>query len=186
MERIGSGFRNGVDGTGRVVAVLRGQSVHFHFEFLESVWKWKRQVQIVFGIVVRSPVEHVIETAVHAAADLDDDSRVIPDSRVKRGIGRGNGSSGEEDQFGGIAAIERQLQNPLVIDDIAYSGTAGFDESRVGLDFHFIGDLSDLKNGIHCWSRSNLQRDSGLYISPEAGQSRFDRIRSDRQVLQYV
>src|SRR5207237_42222 len=93
---------------------------------------------------VRSSVQHVVQTTVHAAADLNHDSGIIPDARIKRAIRGRNRSPSQKDQFCWIAAIQRQLQTTLVIDDVTDSATPRFHESRVSRDFNARQDSSSL------------------------------------------
>ena len=51
------------------MSVLSGYSASFYFEFLQRIREGERQIQIVFRIVMRSPVQKIIETAVSATRD---------------------------------------------------------------------------------------------------------------------
>src|SRR5262245_7004474 len=165
------------------MTILRGQSIHFNFELLKRVRERQRQIQIVFRIAVRPSVQQVVQAAVHSAADLNHNGGIVSDTRIKRVVRCRNRSPSEKDQLRWITAIQRQLQNTLVVDDISHAGTARFGKSGIGLDFHLVRDLSDFKDGIHDRIRSNLQNDSGLYVRLKTRQSSLDRVRPYGQIL---
>src|SRR5262249_49057168 len=57
-------------GAGGMEAVLGGQAAGFHLEFLQCVRKWKRQIQVVVGVVVVRAVQAVGQSSLHAPGNL--------------------------------------------------------------------------------------------------------------------
>ena len=69
VNGIRSRFGDAIYSAGCVMSVLSGYSAGFYFEFLQRIREGERQIQIVFRIVMRSPVQKIIETAVSATRD---------------------------------------------------------------------------------------------------------------------
>ena len=100
-------------------------------EFLQRVREGQRQVQVVVGVVVHRAVERVGDAVRQAAADRDRDAARVVARRRRLLIDR---RSGEHQQAGHLAPLQRQLDDALVFDDFADAGAAHVDERRRGFD----------------------------------------------------
>ena len=59
--------------------------------------------------------------------------------------GRRGGEAGEEDQLGRLPAVQRQLDDALVVDDLADAGRVRFDHRRVRGDGDLLADGADAR-----------------------------------------
>ena len=51
--------------------------------------------------------------------------------------------AGQHDQVGDLAALQRQLDDPLLLDDLADAGAAHVDERRGRFDRHRLLEVAD-------------------------------------------
>ncbi len=67
-------------------------------------------------------------------------------------------------QVGGIPAVERQVQDPLVVHHLADAEVARLDHQRVGLNGDVLGDLAERQGDVDDRVRADLQHDAGLRV----------------------
>ena len=148
VKVVGAGLGHDVNRAGTVLPVLRRQRAGLDLELLQRVWERKRQTQIIDRVVVRPAVHHVSQGTVGAAASYGDGSLVgIVLARVKLAdVAERNrrGGSGEVNELSGLAAIERELNHALRIDQLSDPRAARLHETCVRLHFDLFADLADL------------------------------------------
>src|SRR5262249_52641506 len=156
--------------TCRMVSILCRYRASVHFEFLQCVWEWKRQSLVAVWIVVYSSVQQERQTIIRSSTNRNDVRRIVP-----RGILRStaDSSSRQNDQFGHLPSVERQLHHTHVVDDLADSGVSRFDERRVRLYFDGFRNLADFHRDVDLWICIDLQDDSGLHKHPETREACF-------------
>jgi hypothetical protein len=183
VEIIGARLRHRVDRPSRVLSVLSRHGAGFHFEFLQRIRKWKRQIQIVERIVMSASIQQVHQAVIQPTGDGNGLRGIIP---VRRLRASSDSRARENNQFDGLPAIERQFEHSRVIGHLADAGVSRFDQCRIGLHFYLIGNLTDFQNNIHGWVCGYLKDDSALHMGLETGKHCFQPIRSDRQVRQEI
>ena len=108
-KAVGARLCHGVDRPRRVHPVLGGQPAGGHLELLQRIGEGEREVRVVIRIVVHGPVEGVRHAGPQPAGDGDGHRLVaVP---VATDLARVDGRSGEDDQVGHLAPLERELQN---------------------------------------------------------------------------
>ena len=85
-----------------------------------------------------------------------------------------------------IASIERHLRDLLVGDDLPDGRRARFHLAGVRLNFHLVGNLTDLKDNVDCRTGVDLKNDSRLHVRLEAGQTRLEHVGSKRQTREDI
>ena len=125
-ERVGARLGDQVHRRRGVVAVARRQRAGLDLELLQRVGERRRQVQVVERIVVGAAVHDVGDAVGLAAGDRDRDGRVVLVG-VEVARRRGRRQPGQEDQLGRLAAVQRNLGDLLVVDDLPDAGGARFD-----------------------------------------------------------
>jgi hypothetical protein len=87
-------------------------------------------------------------------------------------------------QVGGIASVERQVQDALVVHHLADAEIAGFDGERARLDRHGLLDLPHRHSDDDGRRRTDLQHDAGLRVRPEALQRGLETVRTNGEIRQ--
>ena len=180
MKPVVARFRDGVDGRGRVKAILCRHCAGLNLEFLESVRKWQRQAQTVVGILPDGTIQQ-IRHAVAVAARHRYHDRGIVSYRIHRTLSGIVRHAGQEDQFVRIASVERHLRDLLIRDDLPDGRSTRFNQSGVRCNFNLLRGLADLKHDVDQRAGIDLKDNTSLQVGPEAGQSGFEHIRSDGQ-----
>ena len=185
VEAIRSRLRDDVDGGGGVVPVARRQRAGLDLELLDRVGERRGEVQVVEGIVVRAAVHDVRHAVGLAAGDGNRDRRVvlvgveIPGRRRRR-------ETGEENQLRGLAAVERNLVDPLVVDDLSHTRGARFDHGRIGEHRDLFAKVADAQRDLDRRVGVDLQDDAVLHVGVEPRERDLELIRPDRQVRKDV
>ncbi len=104
-----------VDRRAGVEAVLRVLRAGLDAELLQRVGERQRQVEVVVGVVVQRAVEHVGDAERLAAGHRDATPPCMLRLDDGPGVHRGAGETGSGRR---VAAVERQLLDPLVLDDM--------------------------------------------------------------------
>ena len=167
-------------------AILGRQSTGFDLELLQSIWKGKRQIQIVIGIVVVGSVQAIREPGLHSTGDLNNDGRIVSTAWIQRALRRRGCHSRQQDQLGDLSPIQRQLQHASVVDHLADARVACFHERGIGLHFDGFRNLSHFHQDIQHGIASDLEHDSRSHITAKARQCRLQPIRTDREIRQNV
>jgi hypothetical protein len=90
--------------------------------------------------------------------------------------------AGEDDEVGDLAALERQLHDPFLIDDGADAGAADVHERRRAFDGYGLLDVAQGERDIDRRPRIDLQHDAGLHVGAEPLQRDLQLVGTDRQV----
>ena len=85
---------------------------------------------------------------------------------VQASLGRGGGA-GQEDQLGGVAAVQGQFDDAGLIHHLADAGAVSFHHAGVRLDHDFLAERADLKGCVDHRVAVHLKHDSGLDESVE-------------------
>ena len=93
-----------------------------------------------------------------------------------------HGRAGDHDQVGDLAALERQLDDPLVLDDVADAGAAHIDDRRGRLDRDRLLEIADRELRVERRRGADLQHDAGLDVGTESLERHLQPVRAGRQV----
>ena len=171
-----------IDTCPRVHAVLGGQPAGRDPEFLQRVRERQRQVGVGLRVVVRRAVEHVGDAKRQAAGDRD---RHAAWNAALRDAGL-DGSASQNKEVRDLASLQRQLHDPLVLDDRADARAAHVHERGRGVDRHCFLDAAHRQHGIDDRRCGDLQHDAGLLVASEPRQRDFQPVRTGRQIRQNV
>ena len=73
----------------------------------------------------------------------------------------------KRNQVGHLPAIERQLENALVLHHLTDARGPGFHQRGAGLDLHRLRKLTKLQDDVDHGTAVDLQHDAGLRMRPE-------------------
>ena len=104
-----------------------GESARGDAEFLQRVGERHRQVHVALRAVVRRPVEQVADADGQAAGDRDGHASGKVPAADDSGL---HHRTGQHDQISHLPALQRQLEDPLVVHDVADAGAPDIDERR--------------------------------------------------------
>ena len=107
-------------------------------------------------------------------------------SRLRRIFRNVDSRTDRQNQLGRVASIQRQFQDSLRFHSLADTNGSGLHKRRVGLNLDLLGTLTHFERHVNDRIAVYLQHDSGLYERPEAGQSCFQFVRTQRQVRQNI
>src|SRR5262249_6790509 len=127
MKRVRAGFGHGIHRSGRAHAALRSEATRGHAEFLQRVWKGEWEAGGGLWIVVDGPVERIRHAELQSARYRDVHAALEVPAVGPAGLHR---RAGEDDEIGDLAALERQLHDPLLFDDGADARAADVHERR--------------------------------------------------------
>jgi hypothetical protein len=134
---------------------------------------------------VRAAVHDVADAVGLPARDRDGGRRKVLVGVEIPGRRR-RGEPREEDQLGHLASVERQLDDALVIDDLADARAVSFDGRRVAGHRHLLRHVADPQRHVDHWIRADLEHDTVLDIGVEARQRHLELIGADGQVREHV
>ena len=164
-------------------AVLGVGAARGDAELLHRVGKRQRETGSVLGVVVQRAVQQIRHTERQPAGDGDVhatlEAAVVRPSHVDRGARL-------EDQVGDLASLQRQLDNALLLDDLADACALRVHERRRRLDGNRLGQLAQSKGDVDRRRRGHLQDDARLDIGAEAREHDLEPVRPDGQVRQDV
>ena len=128
------------------------------------------------------PAIHDVGDAIRCAAGHRNRRRRIVLVRLKVGRWRGSGQPRKQDQLRGLPAIERQLDDSLVVDDLTDPGAARLDERRTGGHGDHLAQNTNLQFNVELRIRAYLQNDAFLQIRRESVQRDLKLIRTRGKV----
>ena len=167
------------------MTVPRRQRARLDLELLQRVRKRRRQIQVVERIIVRAAVHDVGDAVGLAACHRDRDRWEILVG-VEVAGGSGGRETGEKDQLGGLPAVQRHLEDALIVDHLSDAGAVRLDEARVRDDGHLFADGADAQRDVDLGVRAHLQHDAVADVGVEPLQDDFQLVRPHRQVRQHV
>ncbi len=132
---------------------------------------------------MRRTVERVGHAERQAATDRDEHAA----RHAAGGGGAGlDGGAGEHDQVGDLAALQRQLQDRLVVHDRADARAADVDERRRGLHGDRLLERAHGERRIDRRRPAHLQDDARLHVGPESLERDLEPVGPGRKVRQHV
>ena len=190
MQLIRARLGDRVDLAARSPAAARsGAAADFHLKLLERIREREWHLRVVIRIVMHGSVQGIHHSELQSASDGDkiSCSTRTPNKTARyRACNPLDSGARDCDQVGDPAPLQRQFQNPLVLDDRTHSRAPRFHERGIGLHLDLFGDLTDLQNRVDHRVAVDLQDNSGLYKRTKTEQCRFKSIRTQRQVRQNV
>ncbi len=141
VKRVAATLGNQVDDATAEAPELRAHGVGLHAELLHRVNR-RRVVQVedrhvVLGVDVRHAVDRDLARGVAAAAD------------ERRGSWRGRDTRRERRERERIAAVQRQIDESLVLDRLAHRGTGRFNRRAATDDCDQLGGLPELERDVN-------------------------------------
>ena len=180
-ERVRARLGHRVDRRARMHAVLRRQRAGFRLEFLQRVGERQRQVQVVARVVVHRAIEHVAHAERQPAGQrIGLGAAAAAHGAAREGLHLRHRRRQILQQVGGVASVQRQVEDPLVVHHLADAEAARLDHLRVGLDGDGFGDLAERQGDRHDRVAVHLQHDARLHGGPEPLQRHFELVGADR------
>ena len=122
---------------------------------------------------MRGPIQIVLDAVAHTACNRNAHA---PGHAVLRRGPSLDGQAGKSDQIGRLPPIERQIEDPLRLDDRSHTRASRFDRSRACLHLDRFGDLADAEHYRNRRIAANLQLDSSLHVAAESSLGCFQSI----------
>src|SRR5439155_2353625 len=163
--------------------MLSGQPASLHLELLKRIGKWQRQSLTVVRVEVADSVQAIRRSEAQAAGCRYD--QPVGETPVSCRIQQ-DGRASQKDQLGSVASVERQFQDPLVLDELPNADVPRLDRDSVGLYLDRVRHLAHLQYWVDYCTAVDLQDNASLHVSPEPGQSSLQPIRSEHQVRQDI
>ena len=135
----------------------------------------------LLGLVVRAAIHDVGHAVGLAAGDRDRHRRIVLVGVEVAGRRRRR-EAGEEDQLGGLPAVERQLDDALVVDDLADAGGMRLDHRRVRGHRDLLADRADRERDVDLRVGADLQDDAVLHVGVEPRQRDLQLVGPDRKI----
>ena len=178
VERVRAGLADQVDLVG-AEPVLRRVRRRLFLELLDGVDGQDGGRRAERGVDVRRAVDHEVVRRRPRAHDAD---RVAdPLAHVALfavGLDR---AGAEEQQLEEVAAVQRQLRDLLLGDDLADGGGVGVDRRGIGFDFDPFGDVACGQLEVDALDLIDVQLHVGMHGELEPGLLRGDDIDADRE-----
>ena len=147
VELVGPRAGDGVDDRADIPAVLRAEAVRLDAELLQRVRIRHRVGTVAVMIVVGPAVEHVVGRVAACAARRH---RLRPRvGRAGRQVGTiGQDAGHERHQLRGVAAVQRQVFDALLIDHGSQRAAGRVHRGRHPADRHRLGHRADLQPDV--------------------------------------
>src|SRR5439155_614989 len=113
------------DGTRRLHTALGRSRTCFDFELLQRIRKWYGEICIEDWIIVIRTIESIIQARRQSACNRNDRCR----KRVSAvdAFGCRSRRSSERDQFRHLSSIQRQLEDPSILNNLSNTRASCFD-----------------------------------------------------------
>src|SRR5262249_48390725 len=145
----------------------------------QSVREWKWLTLAIVRIGMGDSVQIVSGAKTHVSRSRNNGTALVTAIGGRPLL---NCASGQRDQVGRVAAIERQFENALVFYDRADANSARFHHRCIRLDFDLFGNLPNLHDGIDECSVIDLQHNACLNKRSKSRQGGFKPIGSESQI----
>ena len=155
-----------------------------HTEFLKRVRERKRQVRVVVEIAVHRAVERVGNAGAQTTRDRN--RHAVVAIEVLQHLACVDGGTGEHDQVGHVAPLQRQLDDLGLLDHVTDTGCADVDQWRRALDGDGLLQVSHREHNVDRRHATDLQHDAALHVGAESLQRDFQPVRAGGQVRQDV
>ena len=182
VPAIGAGFGDDVDDRAGVAAVLGVVGVREDLEFLDRVRRRAQHEAGVERVVVGRAVEQEVVRLVALAVDVEAAGDVA--EAAGRGVAvlpaepdrRRDDTRNQRAELREVAAVERQVDDLLLIDDDAERRVGGFDERRLAEHRHLLFELADLQLHVGADRFVDDDRDRVADGGAESGERRLHLI----------
>ena len=166
-----------------VHAVLRREAARRDAEFLQRVGKRQRQAAVFCGSLCMAPSSvYATPNGRPPATEMFTPPwklRLLRPSRL-------HGRAGEHDQVGDLASLQRQLHDPLLLDDLLMpalrTSTSGAAASTVTVS----SSVADGERDVDRRRGADLQHDAGLHVGAEPCERHLEPVGTGRQVRHHV
>ena len=186
VHLVGPRFGDHVDHPTRMQTVACGKTAGLNAELLQRVGERERHVDVREVGDVVAAVQQVIGSVALPAGDRHGGrARIILAADHVR-VRRRRGGAGDHDEVGDLAPVQRQLDDPALVDHLRDRVRPGLDHVGAGRDLHVFGDGAHLHDDIHLHATADLQHDTGLHMRLEAVRRHLQRVRADGQVRKAV
>ncbi len=186
MPSIRSGLGDCVDDATRMQAIAGRQRAGLHAELRQRIRKRERHIHIGEAVVIVSAVEQVVGGIARAARNRDG---LGTEEALAAGVGSIaviDGRAGDRNELCRIAAIEGQVHDALLIDDLRNRILLRLHQAGVGIHLdpfrHRSHSHRDVDLGVVVDSQNNAALDVGL----KPCDSRFERVGADRQAWERI
>ena len=164
-EAVRARLRHGVDRRPRFDSVLCGQTAGRDTELLQRVRERQRVVDVLLLVVVVCAVQNVRDAGFESAPHRDPHAA----RRAPRGVdSRLHRRAREHEQVGHLAALERQLEDTLVLDHGADAGAAHVHERRRGVHGDRLLERPQFERCIDRRRRAYREDEPRLHVAAEA------------------
>ena len=170
----------------RCFPLLDAGAAGIDLELLQRIREGERIRPATARVGEARTVQTVIGGVTQTARYLEHRLRMKVNTLATRGNRHLGCCAGEGNQIGHIAPVERQLDNPLVIDHLADRQVPHLHSDRVGLYLDRLADLAHVEHNVDHRAAVDLQQNAGLHKSAETGQRRLQSIGTERQVRHHV
>jgi len=179
VQRVASGLGDDVYNAAGVAAILGAIVAGLYAELLERIREWERLVDVGIEIVVVGAVEPEADLVLARAVGGNghDARKCFRVALIHIVGGRRNGSSHDQKQRRGVAAIEREVDHFALFDNLAEGGRSGVDLRDLAGDGNSFRRLADAESRVHCNALVGEKGHTFLSGLAETGRGRCDVIR---------
>ena len=163
VELVGARSRYGADHA-EAATVLGSDARRRDAELLHRVGRRQDQALAAMEVAHRAAVQQVVDREVAAAIDVH---VLLAEGRPDRRADPLHAGH-EPNQVERVAAVERQVLDPPVVDCHADLRRAGVDLRSLARDRHSLGDLSQLQDEVHPQALQRRQGDARSLNGPKA------------------
>ena len=163
---------------------LGGIDARLHLEFVQRVDGRQERVAAVIDVRIGDAVQRVVIELLPLPADRNLGSRAAVASLARgRPVGAETGDHvrAESDQRGEVAPVERQIDDPFVIDHGAHRGIFGGQQRSASSHLDHLGDRADPELEVEAGHLLHLQLDAVANLGLQALHFRLDVIYARQQ-----
>src|SRR5262249_16887370 len=186
VPAIPAGLGDRVQDSARMQSVSRRERAGLHAEFRERVRKRERHVDVGEAVVVVPAVEQVVGGIARAAGDGNGlRAKKTLAARI-RSIAVIDRCARDSDELRRITAVERQLDDALLIDYLGDRVLLRLHETGIGVYLDRFAHLPDLHRDVDLDIVVDAELNSGLLVRLKTRSYCPQRVRADRQTGQRV
>jgi hypothetical protein len=168
----------------RAEAVLGRVGGGLLLELLDRVHRQDRGRRTKRGIRIRRAIEQVVVRRGPRSVDADRVARALPHGALF--ALRLDGTVAEEQQLEEVAAVQRQLGDLPLGDDVADAGGLGVERNRPPDHLHAFGECTELHDHVDAKHLVDLELVGGRDSELEAVLLRRDHVGADRELRHRV
>ena len=185
-EIVGARAGDGVDDRAGVAPVLGAEGVGLDRELLQGVGIGHRVRAVAVVVVVRPAVHDVVGRIGARAVGRDAARAGIGRAGGHIGAGIGDHAGNQRHQLRGIAAVERQFLDPLLVDDGLQRARHRVHRRADAADRHRFGQVADAQRDVEADLFAHPDDDVLDLHRLEAGEFHLHGVAADRQTAQHV